>query len=139
MNTSNTARFEELMRLKNEFNAKLEKSFEKYESRIKKHHSIKGGKNLKLNKNSTTIELSKDNIANINKSKKSKILPPLIPKYIDDIKDFSVMPKRSNSQIKENSNIWNPPYMIGDYFDKFRRLQDRHEINDWEKVIYISK
>ena len=25
--------------------------------------------------------------------------------------------------------------MINDYFDLFRRLQDKHEIDDWEKVI----
>ena len=27
--------------------------------------------------------------------------------------------------------------MINDYFDMFRRLQDKHEIDDWEKVINI--
>ena len=41
MKTSNTQRFEELMRFKNEFNAKLKESFEKYESRIKNYHSEK--------------------------------------------------------------------------------------------------
>ena len=58
MKTSNTARFEELMRLKNEFNAKLQESFEKYESRIKKnYHSEKekDDKNHIINKSPTSI------------------------------------------------------------------------------------
>ena len=134
MRTSKTARFEELMRLKNEFNAKLQDSFEKYESRMQKYHSLKNMKNIQLNKNPLTIEIFKDNLHTTNKEKKKQKLPPLIQKYNDDIKDFSIIPKRSNS-LNNDLKIWRPPYMIGDYFDKFRRLQDKHEINDWEKVI----
>lgn len=135
MKTSNTARFAELMRLKDEFNAKLLESFEKYESRIQKYHSLKNVKKMKLNTNSETNELTKGNLPKINKSKNTKYLEPLKPKYNDDIIDFSKMPKRSNSQITGDVGFWRPPYMICDYFDKFRRLQDKHEINDWEKVI----
>ena len=135
MRTSKTARFEELMRLKNEFNAKLQESFEKYESRIQQYHSLKNIKKIQLNKNPKKSEIFKDNLTITNKETKIKKLFPMVQNYNDDIKDFSSYPKRSNSQINNDSNIWRPPYMIGDYFDKFRRLQDKHEINDWEKVI----
>ena len=136
MKTSNTARFEELMRLKNEFNQKLKESFEKYESRIKKHHFQKDETNHIINKSPTSIELSKDNHKIINiKTKKRKKLPPLTQKYTEEKDYIYKLPKRSRSQAKEYSDTWKPQYMINDYFDIFRRLRDKHEINDWEKVI----
>lgn len=137
MKTSNTERFEELMRFKREFNAKLKESFEKYESRIKKYNSVKNDKNKTINKYPTTIELTKENIT-ISKPKKSKKLPPLTPKYIEEKDIIYKLPRRSKSQVKTDlaTITWKPQYMINDYFDIFRRLQDKHEINDWEKVIY---
>ena len=139
MKTSNTQRFEELMRFKKDFNAKLKESFEKYESRIKNYNSEKNGKNKKINKYPTTIELIKENIPIILKTKKnSNKLPPLTTKFIDEKDIVYKLPKRSRTQIKSDSTstTWKPQYMINDYFDMFRRLQDKHEIDDWEKVIY---
>ena len=46
MKNTTTARFKELMRLKNEFNEKLKDSFEKYESRIREYNE----KNHKISK-----------------------------------------------------------------------------------------
>ena len=137
MKTSNTQRFEELMKFKNDFNAKLKESFEKYESRIKKYHSEKNGKNKTINKFPTTVELTKENIPIISKAKKSKNLPPLTTKYIEEKDIIYKLPRRSRSQVKSDltTTTWKPQYMINDYFDIFRRLQDKHEINDWEKVI----
>ena len=138
MKTSNTQRFEELMRFKNEFNAKLKESFEKYESRIKNYHSQKkNDKNKTMNKYPTTIELAKENIPIISTTKKTKKLPPLIPKYIEEKDIIYKLPRRSRSDVKGDitSTTWKPQYMINDYFDLFRRLQDKHEIDDWEKVI----
>ena len=139
MKTSNTQRFEELMRFKNEFNAKLKESFEKYESRIKNYHSEKkNDKHKTIIKYPTTIELTKENIPIISKTKKTRKLPPLLtPKYIEEKDIIYKLPRRSRSLVKGDitTTTWKPQYMINDYFDLFRRLQDKHEIDDWEKVI----
>ena len=138
MKTSNTARFDELMKLRDEFNSKLQESFEKYESRIKKYNSEKNKKAHKITKYPTSLELSKENhLPTTHKSKKLKKLPPLTPKFMEERGYIYKLPKRSRSIFKEESVTWKPQYMINDYFDMFRRLQDKHEINDWEKVINI--
>ena len=135
MKTSNTARFEELMKFKNEFNEKLKESFEKYESRVKLHNSDKNKKYIKIKKNPTSEEFYHDNFPILNKNKKSNKVEPLTPKnFADDSFEYK-MPKRSISQINEGYKTWKPQYMICDFFDKFRILKDGHEINDWEKVI----
>lgn len=131
MKTSKTARFDELMRLKNEFNEKLKDSFEKYESRIKKYHSKEDEKNHLINKSPTIIGLSK------RKNLKS-VLPPLEQKYTDEKDYIYKLPKRSRSQAKGFNDTWKPQYMICDYFDIFRRLRDEHDLDNWEKVISNS-
>ena len=75
MKTSNTARFDELMKLRDEFNAKLQESFEKYESRIKQYNSEKNKKAHKITKYPTSLELSKENHLYINQ-KRSKNYHP---------------------------------------------------------------
>ena len=135
MKTSNTARFDELMRLRDVFNAKLQDSFEKYESRIKNYHSQKNKKISKISKNQTTLELSKDNfLPTIYKPKKNKTLQILTPKFTEERGYIYKLPKRSRSLVKKEPETWKPQYKIGDYFDMFRRLQDKHEINNWEIV-----
>ncbi len=135
MKTTTTARFKELMRLKNEFNEKLKDSFEKYESRIREYNE----KNHKISKSPSSIELTKNNLPLINKPKARKLFPLTKTNYIEQLQEtIRKKPKHSHSQIKIESKIWSPPYMIGNYFDKFKRLQDKHEIDNWEKVIYIK-
>ena len=139
MKTSNTARFDELMRLRDEFNAKLQDSFEKYESRIKNYHSQKNKKISKISKNQTTLELSKDNfLPTIYKPKKNKTLQILTPKFTEERGYIYKLPKRSRSQAKGFNDTWKPQYMICDYFDIFRRLRDEHDLDNWEKVISNS-
>jgi hypothetical protein len=131
MNTTHTARFADLMKMKDEFNAKLKDSFTKYELINKQHNqSIKD--NHKIDKSRSSIVLCK-------KKKLPKLKRPISKQILSINEDISNIPnrpkKRINSEYKKVPDTWKPQYMICDYFDKFRRLQDRHDMDNWEKVI----
>jgi hypothetical protein len=131
MNTTHTARFSDLMRMKDEFNAKLKDSFAKYELINKQHNqSIKD--NHKIDKSRSSIVLcKKKKLPKIDRPKSKQILS-----IDEDINTSSNRPKkRINSEYKKIPDTWRPQYMICDYFDIFRRLQDRHDMDNWEKVI----
>ena len=124
MRTSKNARIEELKRLKKEFNTKLKDSFERYESRMTQYCS-KENDNHKTDKSISSIELNKDMLPVPKKNKKKKLLPDI---------NSSKKIRRAKSLFKKETNTWKPPYMICDYFEKFKRLQDKHEMNNWEIV-----
>jgi len=131
MNTTHTARFTELMKMKDEFNSKLKDSFAKYELRNKQHNpNIKD--NHKIDKSKSSIVLcKKKKLPKLDRPKSKQILS-----INEDISTYSNRPKkRINSEYKKAPDTWKPQYMICDYFDKFRRLQDRHDMDNWEKVI----
>ena len=134
MNTTHTARFAELMKMKDEFNANLKDSFAKYELINKQHNqSIKD--NHKIDKSRSSLVLSKKKILpNLNRPKSKQILS--INEEISTSSNRSI--KRINSEYKKVPDTWKPQYMICDYFDKFRRLQDRHDMDNWEKVIFYK-
>ena len=138
MKPSKTARFEELMRLRDEFNEKLKESFERYEARIKKHNSIINRNIPKINKSPTSIEYTKNNLPIINRVKSKKLLPIIKANDTEEMDDEIQRKRKGLSQTKVDSVKWRPPYMVGNYFEKFKRLRDNHEINDWEKVINIK-
>jgi hypothetical protein len=138
MKPSKTARFEELMRLKQEFNEKLKESFERYEARIKQRNSNLNRNNPFICKSPTSVELCKNNLPMINNVKSKKLLPLNKENYTEEIEDEIKKRRECRSQTKIDSVIWRPPYMVGNYFEKFKRLRDKHEITDWEKVINIK-
>ena len=131
MNTTHTARFSDLMRMKDEFNAKLKDSFAKYES-INNQYNQNLKDNHKIDKSRSSIVLcKKKKLPKIDRPKSKQILS-----IDEDINTSSNRPiKRINSEYKKIPDTWRPQYMICDYFDIFRRLQDRHDMDNWEKVI----
>ena len=131
MNTTHTARFAELMKMRDEFNANLKDSFAKYELNNKQHNlNIKD--NHKIDKSRSSLVLSKKKILpNLNRPKSKQILS--INEEISTSSNRSI--KRINSEYKKVPDTWKPQYMICDYFDKFKRLQDKHDMDNWEKVI----
>jgi hypothetical protein len=134
MNTTHTARFAELMKMRDEFNANLKDSFTKYELNNKQHNqNIKD--NHKIDKSRSSIVLCKKKILpKLNRPKSKQILS--INEEISTSSNRSI--KRINSEYKKVPDTWKPQYMICDYFDKFRRLQDRHDMDNWEKVIFYK-
>ena len=131
MNTTHTARFTDLMRMKDEFNTKLKDSFAKYES-INNQYNQNLKDNHKIDKSRSSIVLcKKKKLPKIDRPKSKQILS-----IDEDINTSSNRPiKRINSEYKKIPDTWRPQYMICDYFDIFRRLQDRHDMDNWEKVI----
>jgi hypothetical protein len=119
------------MKMKDEFNANLKDSFAKYELNNKQHNlNIKD--NHKIDKSRSSLVLSKKKILpNLNRPKSKQILS--INEEISTSSNRSI--KRINSEYKKVPDTWKPQYMICDYFDKFKRLQDKHDMDNWEKVI----
>ena len=131
MNTTHTARFTDLMRMKDEFNTKLKDSFAKYESLNNQYNqNIKD--NHKIDKSRSSIVLCK-------KKKLPKLKRPISKQILSINEEISTSSNRSikriNSEYKKVPDTWKPQYMICDYFDKFKRLQDKHDMDNWEKVI----
>jgi hypothetical protein len=134
MNTTHTARFAELMKMKDEFNANLKDSFAKYELN-NKQHDLNIKENHKIDKSRSSIVLGKKKILpKLNRPISKQILS--INEEISNSSNRSI--KRINSEYKKVPDTWKPEYMICDYFDKFRRLQDRHDMDNWEKVILYN-
>ena len=136
MKALNSTRIEELMKLKEEFNDKLKEAFERYETRIKEYQSKKN-QHQKIPKSKTENGFSINNESISNQIKKRKKLPKLIPKVTEDLSEIKYkLPRRNRSHFKD-IKIWRPPYMVNDYFDMFRRLQDKYEMSVWEKVNHL--
>ena len=108
----------ELQNFVNDFNKKLKEAhniFTEKQNKIKilkKTHSVKS-----LNRN------------------KKAILPDISKTYrsIEKIKIKKNL-NLSNNNIIITTPIWKPSNGYPNYFEKFKRLQDKHEISDWEKV-----
>ena len=131
-----TERFKELMKFKNEFNAKLKESFDKYETKMALRNKIPKS----LNKIKKTLDKSHSSsqLKDIPNSKLYK--PPKINKQMfatsyDGFNSGFKKPKRINSYIQRPKNIWKTQHMVGDYLDKnFKRLSDLHDMSIWEKT-----
>ena len=139
MKLSNESRIEELMKFKKDFNEKLKTAYKIYEERSKTFgNTIKMKENTKENaskktfKNNHTRNLPK--IKKLMKEKKSKIFKSAFSD--DDDFDPIKIRKTGRSQLKLLSDTWKPQFMVGDYFEKFKRIRDNYEMSDWEKVIY---
>ena len=105
-------RVEEIQEFIDEFNNKLKNSFELF----------------KLRKNKKEKSLKKY-FSHNNIEKKIK----------DKFQSFSTKSERNkdilnNSQLNNKSYIWRPPKGALDYFEKFKYLSHKHELNNWERV-----
>jgi len=103
---------EEIQEFIDEFNNKLKNSFELF----------------KLRKNKKEKSLRKY-FSHNNIEKKIK----------DKFQSFSTKNERNkdilnNSQLNNKSYIWRPPKGSLDYFEKFKYLSHKHELNNWERV-----
>ena len=105
-------KMEEIQEFIDEFNNKLKNSFELF----------------KLRKNKKEKSLRKY-FSHNNIEKKIK----------DKFQSFSTKSERNkdilnNSQLNNKSYIWRPPKGSLDYFEKFKYLSHKHELNNWERV-----
>ena len=112
---------QELQEFVNDFNKKIKEACDIY---TKKQNKIKT-----LKKNHSVNDFNKD--------KEDKL--PDISKNFKTIEKIKIRKNLSINNIIVSTPIWKPSNGYPDYFEKFKRLQDKHEINDWEKVcnIYI--
>ena len=131
----NTERFKELMKFKNEFNAKLKESFDKYEARIVQRNKIPQSisKSKKtMDKCHSSIQIQ--DVSNSKISKPTKLNKQMFATNYNGFNSDFKKPKRINSYIQKPKNIWKTQHMVGDYLDKnFKRLADLHDMSIWEK------
>ena len=130
----NTERIKELQNFANEFNSKLKIS---EESQIEEN---------KINKFPLTSRIKKSYSTMTPKSPKTKInfnhknkMPFLdkdqnYPKIKRAIKSSKKSQRKLNNNIYKNLLPWIPPHYVGNYFDDFKTLQDKHNLSSWEKV-----
>ena len=111
----------EIQEFVNDFNKKIKEACDIY---AKKQNKIKT-----LKKNHSVNDFIKD--------KDNKL--PDISKNFKTIEKIRIRKNLSINNIIATTPIWKPSNGYPDYFEKFKRLQDKHEINDWEKVCNIYK
>ena len=129
----NTERIKELQNFANEFNSKLKIS---EESQIEEN---------KINKFPLTSRIKKTYSAMTPKNPKTKTnfnykyKMPFFDKDQNYPKIKRAIKSSKKTQRKLNNNIyknlpWIPPHYVGNYFDDFKILQDKHNLSSWEKV-----
>lgn len=137
MKLANESRIEELMKFKKDFNDKLKKAYQLYEERTKTSGN-----------NTTMKENNKGDVSNIIKGKKinkhSRNLPKIMgfskpsifkSAFVEDADINSIQIKKTGkSQSKLMQNTWKTQYMVGDYFEPYKRLKDNYEMSNWERV-----
>ena len=117
-------RIDQLFRFRNQFNNNLTSAIRAYEEKFGKNTQINNEPH-KIIKNKTTSEIIKAKSIKI----KHHISKSKTKFGLEDH-------KRSKTEIIQNKiNVWKPAYMICDYFEKFKRLKPKYELNTWEKVI----
>ena len=107
----------EIQEFVDDFNKKLKEAYERYEE---KQNKIKN-----LKKSNTQIGSYRSNKEN---------------KFSERSKSYKTMEQNQIQKSFSNSNaimkpqIWKPPNGYPDYFEEFKRLENKHQLNDWEKV-----
>lgn len=130
----NVNRIKELQDFANEFNRQLKDSEESNEIKISKLNIFYPNKRIK--KSNSTVTPNKPNKTNI-----SNYNIQLLHKNQNNQKSKRSVKSCKKKQGKLNNNIyknllpWIPPHYIGNYFDNFKILKDRHSLSAWEKVI----
>ena len=79
-------------------------------------------------KNRDQINNYRKSLSNYDLSKDKYIFKP--------IKKIKLAQKKIN--IYKTLEPWIPPKYEGDYFEKYKRLQDHYDMSNWEKVNYIK-
>lgn len=133
----NVNRIKELQEFANEFNKQLKDSEESNEIKINKLNIFYTNKRIK--KSNSTVAPDKQNETNI-----SNYNIRLLYKNQKNQKSKRSVKSCKKKQGKLNNNIyksllpWIPPHYIGNYFDNFKILKDRHNLSAWEKVIKLN-
>ena len=104
-------KIKELQEFVDNFHKKLKESFKIYEYRNKKERYLK------------------KNFSQVNNEIKIKNKFPTLS--IKNEEDKNIY--KSNELINK-SMIWKPPRGTPDYFEEFKCLINKHELNNWEKV-----
>ena len=120
-----TDRIKEIQDFSNEFYLKLQES-EESNNKNNTDTKIISPYNQKLKKsNSTLIPSLKYQSDNINNN---------IPKSLKNIPHRLRKNKTSQKLSEYNALLpWIPPQYIGRYFENYKRLQDKHDLSNWEK------
>ena len=101
----------EIQEFVNDFNKKIKESFKIYENRNKKEKSLRR------------------NFSEINgEIKMREKFPSLFIKNEENKNSIK------NLQLNNKSPIWKPPNGAPNYFEEFKRLDNKHELSNWEKV-----
>ena len=101
----------EIQEFVDDFNKKLKEAYSRYEE---KQNKIKN-----LKKSNTTGNYRNNKF-------------PAISKSCKVIEQNKMQKSFSNAIIKPQ--IWKPPNGYPDYFEKFKILQNRYQLSDWDKV-----
>ena len=104
-------KLKEIQEFVNDFDKKLKESFKKYEFRNRKERTLK------------------KNFSQINGDIKMKEKFPSL-----FIKNEENKNSIKNFQLNNKSPIWKPPNGAPNYFENFKRLENKHELSNWEKV-----
>ena len=130
----NTERIKELQNFANEFNNKLKID---EESHIEENKFIKYPLTSRIKKSNSTMTPKKIK-TDINFNYKYRM--PFLeknqnyPKIKRAIKSCKKNQRKLNNNIYKNLLPWIPPHYIGNYFEDFKILKDKHNLSNWEKV-----
>ena len=128
----NTNRIKELQDFANDFNNRLKFS-EKSLIEEKKLITFPLNRRIKNSFSTLTPRIpfsakKFNNTPNLNKNQNAK-------KIKRAIKSCKKKPIKLNNNIYKNLLPWRPPHYVGNYFEDFKILQDKHNLSSWEKVI----
>ena len=118
----------------------LKKFSDDFYKRLNEENETEESNDLKSDQYHKILKKSLSSYDNINKKPTLSTKSPFT--VFPEFKNRSVKSCRKK-QSKFSNNIyktllpWVPPHYVPNYFEKYQRLPDHHDISSWEKVIYF--
>ena len=128
----NVKRIKELQEFADEFDKQLKNSEESYELNLKNKNFFYP--NRKIKKSYSSIASNIQNKTMISKYKIPISIPIINQKPKRNTKSCKKKQGKISGNIYKNLLPWIPPHYIGNYFESFKILKDRHNLSAWEKV-----
>ncbi len=134
----NEKRIKELQDFANDFDRQLKNAEESYELNLKNMNLL--NKNNKFKKSYSSLGSKSQNktmISKYNMPFSTPTMPIVSQKEKRNTKSCKKKQGKISGNIYKNLLPWIPPHYVGNYFDNFKILKDRHNLSAWEKVITL--